>query len=198
MSLRLITTVISLSIYTVSILFYSNFDYKPEPFISLTASKVVKKHKALHAGISLSTEPHTAYASGKKEALVNGITGSDKQFKDNQWVGFQGEDVEMVIDLKKRQPIKNVVMRFFNAEKEWIYAPKTIYFLFSDNGKQYRGIQRVDLRRGPNKVITMKKSFQNTKARYIKMMVVKYGKIPRGKKGAGKQAWTFLDEVQVW
>ena len=40
-------------------------------------------------------------------------------------------------------------------------------------------------------------ALNETEARYIKLMIERYGIIPEGKQGAGHEAWLFIDEIRI-
>ena len=92
--------------------------------ISKTFSETIQFHKAITGEVSLNVEPHKSYNAGGKEALINGIIGSNSRYGDKEWLGFWGDDVEITIDLGEKKDIKSIKMRFYNAQGQWIYAPK--------------------------------------------------------------------------
>ena len=84
----------------------------------------VNLHKAVGKTISLSKEPAERYGKGGKNIIINGIFGSETQFSDEEWLGFEGKDVEAVIDLGGEKDIKEVKCRFFKSNGSWVYLPK--------------------------------------------------------------------------
>ncbi len=170
---------------------------KQKPLGQLYSKKIVI-HKALGADVLLSVLPHDKYADGGPQAITNGIFGSKKRFADSEWLGFNGQDVEVVLNMHKTKNINNIIMQFYNEPGSWIHAPKNIYFLFSEDGVKYSGIKKVNVPRSANKIVSVSTQFPNIKAKYIKIMVENFGEIPENFSGAGNLAWTFLDEIQVW
>ncbi len=73
-------------------------------------------HKAVGKNITLSVLPSVKYNAGGKNALINGINGSDKRYGDKEWLGFDGKDVEITIDLGKETDINSISMRFYNRK----------------------------------------------------------------------------------
>lgn len=157
-------------------------------------SKKIEIHKAVAATVKLSVGPNEAYnANGiGPNALINGISGSDKRYGDSEWLGFWGSDVFIELDLQKKQNLKTINMRFFNAQGQWIYAPKILQ-VFYDNESSF---QTVAVPSDNSLIISVSIPVKRN-ARYIKIKVFNYGKIPAGNQGAGNAAWTFIDEIKV-
>lgn len=150
-------------------------------------------HKAVGKEISLSVPPHKAYNAGGKEALINSIEGSESRFGDKEWLGFWGEDVEITIDLGEVIPINSINTRFFNSNGQWVYAPSSVYISFDDSSKN----TNFQLNSSTDQIVNCHFTFKETKTRFIKLTVKKYGIIPDGLQGAGNEAWTFIDELIV-
>ena len=43
----------------------------------------------------------------------------------------------------------------------------------------------------------MTMAFKKTPVRFVKLVIKNYGKIPGGNAGAGRDAWLFIDEIEV-
>lgn len=154
-------------------------------------------HQAVGKNIDFNVNLHPSYSSGGKNALINGVQGSNNRYGDSEWLGFWGDDVEIVIDLTKETQIKSVATRFFDAPGQWIYAPKEIQIVLLDENHNEIVNRTVALQNSEWKTI---KAFSETfsqQARYIKLIVENYGIIPDGAQGAGHKAWTFIDEIVV-
>jgi hexosaminidase len=160
-------------------------------------------HKAITGNVSLNVEPHKAYSAGGKDALINGIKGSDSRYGDKEWLGFWGDDVEITINLAKELEINTVALRFYDANGQWIYAPneveilvqtidgKTISFKEKTSySKKNKNIKEAII---PVKLPSILKAI-GTK---IIIKIANFGLIPDGSQGAGNKAWTFIDEIIV-
>ncbi|MDH7444873.1 beta-N-acetylhexosaminidase [Aquimarina sp. 2201CG14-23] len=156
-------------------------------------------HKAVGAEITLNVEPHKAYSAGGKKALINSISGNNTRFGDKEWLGFWGDDLEILIDLGKETEIHKVSTRFFEANGQWIYRPEgvKISLLNEDMENLFeKGLEQLFLK--DTKLTTqVTQNYGGEKARYVKLDIRKYGLIPDGLQGAGNQAWTFIDEIVV-
>ncbi len=58
-------------------------------------------HKGLGKKVSYQIQYDNSYIGTGKNTLSNGIVGSSKNFRDGQWQGFFGKDIEVTIDLEE-------------------------------------------------------------------------------------------------
>ena len=174
--------------------------YKQDKRVGNIFVSTIDFHKAVGAKITINKDPHPAYNSGGVGALINALNGNDKRFGDKEWLGFWGEDIEVVIDFGEIKDINEVNTRFFNANGQWIYAPKRVTTFVSNNGIDYlpyvESGKQDDL--GRNEQLVVYKNKKSIRTRYVKLLVDNYGVIPEGKQGAGNKAWTFIDEIKIW
>jgi len=155
-------------------------------------------HKAVGKQISLKEMPADRYSKGGIQAVINGIKGSDERYGDKEWLGFNGNDFEAIIDLGQSTEISEIQMRFFKGEGQWIYLPKTMRFSISDHGRSYDEIIDTKVGDTSKKVMSSIVRFTEPKyGRYLKVEVPNYGIIPEGKQGGGNAAWLFIDEIIV-
>ena len=109
----------------------------------------VNLHKGVGAKILIDKKPHPTYNAGGKNALINGISGNNKRYGDKEWLGFSGEDIEITIEFENPTNINTIATRFFNANGQWIYAPKEI---------------NLQLKLEDGRAILTRKKIENTKS----------------------------------
>ncbi|MEM6719061.1 MAG: family 20 glycosylhydrolase [Bacteroidota bacterium] len=155
------------------------------------------KHKAVMENITLVPEPHTSYSGSGKYSLINGISGSDTRYGDKEWLGFWGDDVTITLDFDTPKKISTISTRFYNANGQWIYAPKEIQvsYINKDTGK--REYQMVNITDNDATIVPYTLNIKETTIQSLEIRIPNYGTIPDGKQGAGNKAWTFLDEIVV-
>lgn len=160
--------------------------------LGATFTQPITFHKALGKKISVNVKPSRSYAGSGIQGLVNGISGSDTRVNDEEWLGFDGEDLEITIDLGEEMQINSIATRFYEAPWMWIYAPKTIEYGLNENSIN----SKVEI---PESVETHAKIKieLNENTRYIHLRIPNFGLIPEGKQGAGHKPWTFIDEIIV-
>ncbi len=163
-------------------------------------SETIRFHKAINGKVTLNVAPNEAYNAGGAAALINGISGSDTRYGDKEWLGFWGEDVEITIDLGKPTEITKISTRFYNANGQWIYAPKEIsFFCVLPDGITISDRIKINFDDG-QKLVTAKFDFShypNLISKKIVLKIPNYGTIPTGFQGAGNKAWTFIDEIII-
>jgi hypothetical protein len=141
-----------------------------------------------------------AYAAGGDGALLDGLTGS-MDFADGRWQGYQGQDIELEIDLKRETPVTSVAMDFLQNAYSWILLPKDVQIFTSADGENYRLAATItnDVPpTGQNTVIhTFKADFTGLNARYLKIIAHSQGNLPAGHHAAGNPSFMFTDEVII-
>ncbi|MEM6517342.1 MAG: family 20 glycosylhydrolase [Bacteroidota bacterium] len=172
-----------------------------EKQIGKTYIQPIKLHKAIGAKISIDKNPHKAYLGSGAEGLINGIRGNDNRYGDKEWLGFWGDDIEILIEFKEEIEMNSIKTRFYNGNGQWIYAPRFIDLDFvSAHGVKLR--DKIELETNEGKIVNMDYQFNkpensSVKVKKITLSIPNYGKILEGKQGAGNKAWTFIDEIIV-
>lgn len=143
------------------------------------------------------------YSGGGEDALINGIHG-DKNWRKGFWQGFQGQDVEVIIDMGKITEVHSLNLTFLQDRNAWIFFPVKWEYSFSDDNKKYTpnaGESITDYSNDTSGVYTISEGAKNTpylsKARYLKIKVYNYGKLPAWHPGKGEDAFIFIDEIEV-
>lgn len=148
-------------------------------------------HKAVGEKVTLNVAPHKAYSGSGKEGLINGVSGSDSRYGDKEWLGFWGDDLDITINLKEEIAVNSIETRFYNANGQWLYVPKTIKIAIDEKVFKTYKLNAEGL------IVNFKAEFNNEKGKIIRLKIPSYGIIPEGLQGAGNKAWTFIDEIVV-
>lgn len=147
--------------------------------------------------VTLKTPPHQNYvANGGAFTLVDGMHGN-RQRQGFDWLGFYGKDLEATIDLGAIQTVSTVTLNVLSNEGSRVYYPKNVEVLVSDNGKDFKSVQKVSFAEIHDSKGIVVLTFSEQKAKFIKVIARNFGKIPEGKLGAGANAWLFVDEIGV-
>lgn len=171
--------------------------YKKGVAVGREFSENIHYHKGISGTISLNVQPHAAYSTGGIEALNNGVFGSDKRYGDSEWLGFWGNDLEININFEKEIEINRVSLRFYNANGQWIYAPKQISVKTEPiNGKSESYNRVLEIEEGES-LVKIDFPFDSKKTIGLTISIPNFGTIPLGNQGAGNQAWTFIDEIVI-
>jgi hexosaminidase len=165
-------------------------------------SEYFNLHNAVGAVMDYSSKWNKWYEAGGEMALVDGKLGTI-DFRDGNWQGFYGEDLEVVLDLGALKEIKSVYMKFYQYQNSWIFYPREITIMISEDGKNY---ELLSTKKYEEQKPSTKKtvSFMSPssldieeKARYIKVFVKNQGIVPEWHEAAGSKAWLFIDEIIV-
>jgi alpha-L-rhamnosidase len=131
-------------------------------------------------------------------ALIDQQEGS-MTYNDKKWVGYEGNDMDVILDLGKPMEIHQVSMRFLSNPNSWIFLPEAIEVGTSNTGDQFTPGANVKYGK-PKDVSTIRKysiPLGKVAARYVKIKVINTGKCPEWHNAAGNDAWIFVDEIYV-
>lgn len=159
--------------------------------------RAIGRLAALHATYS-TYDP--AYAAGGPMALTDGLRGSE-DFKDGRWQGYQGQDVEAIIDLQHQTEIHRISMGFLQSSYSWILMPSRVQFWTSADGREYalagEAVCTVDPKEEGTVVRDLTAGFTGVKARFIKVIAKNPGPLPAWHHAAGGESFMFTDEIVV-
>jgi hypothetical protein len=157
-------------------------------------------HLARGRSVTLARPASPKYHSGDAGALTDGLKGWDDYHW--HWLGFEGEDMEATVDLGSSQVVSKVRMDFLQDINSWVFMPLTVGCSISDDGRDFRSIGKVATGIPADRDGAIIEPFAFTsppsKARYVKVRAVSRKTCPPWHKGAGGQAWIFIDEIAVW
>jgi hexosaminidase len=154
-------------------------------------------HLATKAKVHMNPLPSPKYPGNGPGSIVNGITGSDEKYGGTEWLGFEGKNVQVLMEWKEAVDIKKVRMRFFKGEGQWIYLPKSVEIFASVDGRSFESLKTIKEITSQTKVAELELPASMKNIRFLKIDIQNYGIIPSGAQGAGHGAWLFLDEVVV-
>ena len=103
----------------------------------------------------------------------------------------------MTIGLGKKESINKITISTLVSEGSWIYYPKSIEILVSNDGLNFQSLKQISSEEIKSAKGELAINVNNTKTQFIKIMAVNAGKIPDGMAGAGSNAWLFVDEIGV-
>jgi hexosaminidase len=164
------------------------------------ASKTITVHKALGKKLSYKQAFSDRYPGGGETALIDGLVGSES-FSDGNWQGFSGNDMEVVIDLGKKQELRKVSTNFVQSVRSWVFMPLNVKYAVSSNGKDFQTVGElkndVSALENGSIVHNFSKALTGVRARYIKVLADNRGTCPPGHPGEGGASWIFADEIIV-
>ena len=143
---------------------------------------------------------HENYPANSVLTLTDGQIGSQTKFRDGNWQGFYGTDLEVIIDLQTQDSIHQISIGFFQYNLSWILLPKEVVLSTSNDGLNFKEVKRLthnvsDQKEGKFRH-NMTSDF-NYKPRYIKVKASNYGILPDWHPAAGASSWLFVDEIMI-
>ncbi|MBA2611115.1 MAG: glycoside hydrolase family 92 protein [Bacteroidetes bacterium] len=151
--------------------------------------------------LKLISKPNPQYTADSAQTLIDGIYGSVDWRKGN-WLGFQYQDFECVLDLKAEQEIGHVGLNCLQDTRSWILYPTTVSFYGSGDNTSFILIDSLENTVKPDdhtvQVHKFEKDLQKKiSLRYLKIVAKNYGKLPDWHPGKGDEAFIFVDEVEI-
>jgi hypothetical protein len=150
--------------------------------------------------ITLSAKYANQYNAGGDDALIDTLRGGS-DFRDGRWQGYLGTDLSAVVDLGSVQDIHRIAMGFLQDTGSWILLPRRVRFEVSNDGVTYRavGVATHDVSDRESAPVTrdLGVAFEATRARYVRVTVERYGRLPDWHPGKGEESWFFADEIIV-
>ena len=139
------------------------------------------------------------YADKGDESLINGIRGTANWHVGN-WQGYQGKDLEAIIDMGAIKPVKQVSIGTLQDSNAWIVFPKNVQYWVSDDGRNYKLVATVNTKVDIKDTNSQTQEFTaplNLTTRYIKIIAKQYGALPEWHESKGCQSYIFADEITV-
>ncbi len=150
--------------------------------------------------VKLKNNPSEKYKANGAASLTDGKTGT-KNFNDNNYLGFEGEDFVATIDLGKLYNINNVAINYLVETRSWIFEPTEIIIEESVDGINFLPLSVKKFEpakwkeaKGMN---SFKEEFEIVETRYVRFTAKNRGTCPANHPGAGGKAWVFISEITV-
>lgn len=143
------------------------------------------KHAAVGKFLELRSKPSPRYSKGN---LTDGMT-APRDFRSEQWLGFENQDFHAVIDLGETTSIETLQVRFMEDTRAAIVLPVQVEFCLSVNGRDYQKAATVkhEISRGQSGsfVHLFEAKSLDRKARYVRV------------RAKSAYQWLFVDEIIV-
>jgi hypothetical protein len=147
------------------------------------------------------TYPPKKYAGEDPRTLTDGSFGGSSFYAN--WLGFDGNDMEAIIDLENPAEIKEISTCFLQLVNHIVFFPLSVEYSCSPDGKNFTPLKRID-----NKEPLTRTNHRNdiqfyawkgkpVNARYIKVTARNMKVAPVWHFGAGLSSWIFADEIEV-
>jgi len=141
------------------------------------------------------------YTAGGPSGLTDGKKGGN-QFRDGNWQGYWGPDVEVLLDLGSEKEIQQLSSGFLQYNNAWIFFPPNVTYFYSTDGERFIKAGKVVNQDSPKNKEQKTQEYtlnfdQPVKARYVKLIAKNFGVCPDWHDAAGSKSWLFIDEFSV-
>ncbi|MBT4411080.1 MAG: hypothetical protein HOC82_14670, partial [Bacteroidetes bacterium] len=157
-------------------------------------------HLAVGKQVQLKHDTPLKFTNNGLDILTDGIRASS-WYNDGYWLGVEGEDLEIILDLGKEIVVNSISAGFLEAQAYWIFHPQSIAFSTSSNGIDFSNekiLKRSAITQNDERVIKdFSIDIENIKCRYLRIKAEGVKVCPEWHKGAGGKAWMLIDEIII-
>ena len=149
--------------------------------------------------LTLQTHYLSNYPGEGDASLIDGLKGT-VNWRLGHWQGYQGNDLDAIVDMGNVKPIKSVSIGTLQDTKSWIIFPKEVDFFGSDDGKTFTLIKTVTTSIDIKDLNIQTQQFKadlNVNARYIRIIARQYGALPDWHESKGQPSYIFADEISI-
>lgn len=160
-------------------------------------SESVKVNKSTFKPTKLLTKPAGGYEFSGAGMLVDGLFGANTNYKTGKWIGFQGNDLIVVIDMQESTEISSLSINNAVITGDWIFDTSEIIIEASDVDSNYSIIKAESFDSDKDhraEISEHKVEFEPVTAQYFKV-TVKTSVMPDWHPGKGRRAFIFVDEI---
>ncbi len=175
--------------------------YLNERQVMVPARFTIMDHLAVGKKPEFPEPYHKSYSQPGDYGLTDGIKGG-WNFTDGTWLGWWGNNLEAEIDLGVTMPLSSLSLTCMQQVQSWIMLPRKVVFSISDDDVNWHELEEITHGVPDDDLSPVIHPFSTvlpagTRARYIRVKAVNYGKLPAWHNGAGGDAWIFADEIMV-
>jgi predicted alpha-1,2-mannosidase len=193
-------------IYTKPILISKTCTLKVKAFSKTDSSAYNEAHftrSFKNFSVTITSNYNKQYSAGGPQGLVDSIFG-DSDWRKGGWQGYQSQDLECVVDLKKQTSVRYVGAHFLQDTRSWIMYPTKVNYYFSKDGKTWVLQESVENTIKPDDYTIQTQWLEKQlpkpeMARYVKIVATNFGPLPLWHEGYSMKgdAFIFIDEIDI-
>ncbi len=190
--------------YTKPLIINQSCKVKAKAFKNGMASSFVALRQFNRLNIKNTTfvnPPAERYGKEADIALMDGKKGMEGDYY-NDWLGFQGVDMEATIALSLPTNINVVKVGLCHEPNDWVMWPKAVWVSFSKDGKEFTDWEQAELPvfNKPDKMqghgrIEARARVDEKQVMFVRVKVENQGVLPDWHPYKGEKAWIMVDEV---
>jgi hypothetical protein len=157
-------------------------------------------NKARAKNVTLLTKPKK-YADEDPQTLTDGALGGNGFYAN--WLGFEGNNLEVVIDLETKETISSISMAFLKVTNHVVFYPLEVSYYYSNDNKNFiklgtiKNKDPLTKKSKVNEIQYFNLEFSEVEARYIKVVAVNMKDAPYWHHASGLPSWIFADEIII-
>ena len=169
-------------------------------FYEHTLLRALEENIAVGKKVQLLEKPKK-YADENPQTLTDGAFGGSNFYAN--WLGFEGNNLEAVIDLEDEWTISQVSADFLQVVNHVVFFPTEVTYSYSVDGKNFKllgkakNLRPLSKQSKINDIQSFPLKFSPVNMRYIKVVANNMGTAPVWHHGAGTPCWIFVDEISV-
>jgi hypothetical protein len=159
-----------------------------------------KPNKAKGKNVTLLTKPKK-YANEDPQTLTDGALGGNGFYAN--WLGFEGNHLEAVIDLEVEQTISSISTAFLKVTNHVVFYPLYVTYAYSTDNQHFKELGTIEntdpltKKSKVNEIQYFDLQFPAVNARYVKIFAKNMNEAPYWHHAAGLPSWIFADEVII-
>ena len=176
-----------------------HYNYAKHIFNPQVWADTVEPNLATRKPITLRQQPAEKYTYEGAVLLNDGNLGRGA-YNSGRWLGFSSYPLDAVIDLEQPAEMRHVRFHALINKGAWIYNPRQVEVLVSDDGEHFREVAQKDIpistwadRDG---IFAYELEFEPVTARYVEVVIAGHD-LPEDHSGFGNPAWIFVDEIEI-
>ena len=149
-------------------------------------------------------EPDKRYSKDADIALMDGKEGVIGDYYWENWLGFNGNDLEATIELTEPINIHRLRIGYAHNPDSWVVWPNSVRVSFSSDGKNYTEWESAIMteyslpdNKVPKERMLAYVTVNAKKVKFIRLKVENQGELPLWHPNKGEKAWLMVDEVEV-
>lgn len=157
------------------------------------------EHLAFGKKVKLVSPDTTSISAAEAKKLTDGIRASNDSR--NNWVDFQGKDLDAIIDLEKIQKVRHIECAFYQLAAWLSIVPAKVDFFISTDGEKFDQVGSVKntlpIDQYDSYLRDFIADFIPRDARYVRVVAHTIGNTPESHPGRGQAASMHIDEIVV-
>lgn len=163
-------------------------------------SEELKFNKASMKPITANQPINATYKYAGASTLVDALRGNNNS-RTGRWIAFNGNDMDMTIDLKEPTEISSVSFTANVDPGDWVFDAKGFTVEVSDDNKQFTKVasEEYPAMKATDKkgIVEHQLTFSPVKTRYVRVIVQTEKVLPDWHDGKGKPSFLFVDEIVI-